>query len=124
MRTAIITRLKTIIPLISHIQPDIATKETTKPYTVTRQANETEGNIKVAYNLSFNIYCCAEKGNYINLDTLVKNVIQALNNIELTTSDSKVFKLKYNGFIGSEFYDSDFDVITQGLLFTTINIHE
>ena len=122
MRNAIKARLMSEIPLCNHLQADIATAQTSKPFTTIRKSNETQGNINVAYDLFFNIFCNVEKGDYNSLDTLVQNVITALNNVELVTSGSKRFKLRYNGFIGSEFYDQDFDCYSQGLQFSTINI--
>ena len=101
----------------------IVTKETPKPYIIIRGSNETESNIKVAYDTYYNIFVYVEKGQHSVMDELINNVINTLNNTPITLDDGEIF-FKYLGFIGQEYYDIDFDAFGQGLNFKTNKIFE
>lgn len=104
-------------------EPEIVTSATPKPYAVIRNTNQVTTNIKQGFENYFNIYVYCNKGDKTTLDTLKSNVINSLNNVQLSLGSIKN-TLYYQGFVSQEFYDENFDASGQGLLFRNDTILE
>lgn len=101
---------------ISVFEPEIVTLSTPKPYVVIRKVGQSQSNISQGFEDFYNIFVYCNKGDKTTLDILKSNVISSLNNIQLSLGEYKN-TLKYNGFVGQEFYDEIFDASGQGLAF-------
>lgn len=115
MRQAIRNKLISDLS-IGVYEPEIVTSATPKPFAVIRNVAQSTTNIKQGFEDLFNIYVYCNKGDKTTLDTLKSNVINSLNNVQLTLGSIKN-TLYYRGFVSQEFYDENFDASGQGLVF-------
>lgn len=120
VRDAVRTQLLTVC---AHVyQPYVPTKDTEKPYIVVRMGGDQQKDIRSAYDQLIQVWLYVQRGNFNDLDTLVNATIDALNQV-LDSSGEKI-QIYYEGKIGQEIYDPDWDADTQGLEFSYAIFHE
>ncbi len=116
MRTELRERLLSLVDNRVY-QPFTVTKDTVKPYIVIRFGTESRDNIQPAYRRIVQVWPYVERGSFNSLDSLIVQIIEALKepigNIPLT----------YEGTIGQEYFDPDWQALTQGLEFSYATIH-
>jgi len=117
MRTEIRARL---LSLVSNrvYQPFAPTKDTVKPYIVIRFGVEAPSNVHYAYRKIVQIWPYVERGTFATLDSLIAQIIEALK------EPIDTVPLTYEGTVGQEYFDPDWQALTQGLEFSYATIHD
>ena len=119
-RDAIRERLLTVCSNV--YQPSVPDKSTVKPYIVIRMGVETQDGMKYGYKQIVMVYPYVERGDYNNLSSLVNSIVDSFSTpITYNGSD---FSLMFEGKVGQEYRDPDWDALTQPLEFSYNKIHE
>jgi len=126
MRTAIRNQLCSEVSAFEGrvYQPSMPGPQTKKPYAVVKMGTENPANISMAFNKPVEIWVYADKNDFTELDMRINEVIRALHGTELTAANGEKFELRYQGYIGSEYYDEEWKATTQALEFETVAIYE
>ena len=119
MRNAIRTKLLSICPRV--YQPATPTKSTEKPYIVIRMGNDIKRK-KFRFDQVVQIWPYVEKGDYNNLSALVAQIVDTF--MDSFLCNGETVRLNYEGSIGDEYPDPDWDALTHGLEFSYVTIHE
>jgi hypothetical protein len=112
MRAAIKTAIENATTMTVY-QPFMASNTTTKPFAVVKYADEVADlNNRRAKNMAVQVWVYAKKDSYLNLDTLVGQVITALDEVALTNSDSPpgTFSMRWTNTT-PDFFDDDLEAI-------------
>ncbi|AIY78872.1 hypothetical protein U728_823 [Clostridium botulinum 202F] len=126
MRYGIRERLLQSIPeLKGCYEPNIPEKQTIKPYAIILQNDDTKNNQAVGFKRTIEIYIYNERTSFNYVDTLMGKVIKTLNMQTIEdTKTGEIFTCIFNGIIGQDGVDEDWDAIYRGLQFTVISLHE
>ena len=110
-----------LLPLVGNrvYQPFVPTKDTLKPYIVIRFSVESKDSMIYAYRKSVQIWPYVQRGDFNALDILIVQIIEALKE-----PINGTIPLSYEGTIGQEYFDPDWQALTQGLEFSYATIHE
>lgn len=117
MRTEIRARLLSLVAGRVY-EPFVPNKDTVKPYIVIRFGVEAPGNVHYAYRKIVQIWPYVERGSFVTLDSLIAQIIEALK------EPIDTVPLAYEGTIGQEYFDPDWQALTQGLEFSFATIHD
>lgn len=120
MRDAIRSQLLQVCANV--FQPFIPTKDTDKPFIVVRMGVELPDSMKYAYKQMAMIYPYVDRGNYNNLTALIGDIITVFS--EPFIYQTKTVQLFYEGKLGQEYNDPEWEALTQALEFSYITIHE
>jgi len=117
MRNEIRTRLLTLVGNRVY-EPYAPTKDTVKPYIVIKFGVEVPDNVYYAYRQVIQVWPYVVRGSYTVLDTLKSQIIGALK------EPIDTVPLKYEGTVGQDYFDPDWQALTQGLQFSYATIHD
>lgn len=126
MRLAIRNQLITeITDLKECYEPNIPNKQTEKPYSVVVAKDDTDNGEVIGFKRSIEIWLYDERLSFKSLDKLSENVIKALNLKVITDPKTgESFTCRFDGIIGQDIVDEEWDAIAKGLKFTIIALHE
>lgn len=125
MRNAIRNRIISQVSVLKQnvFQPNMATKDTAKPYAVIKFAGDSLGEVRHSFSRSIEVWVYTSKTNYNTIDGIVDSIITALNHFELTTAAvapavGTKFALECIGISPDGFQDPDLEALTKTIYFT------
>ncbi|BAH07939.1 hypothetical protein [Clostridium kluyveri] len=126
MRDGIRKKLTDSIPELKKCcEPNIPTRDTPKPYAVVLQGNDTDSGEVVGFKRTIEIWIYEKRTTFKNLDSLGDKVIKALNmQVIEDTKANETFTCIFNGTIGQDVADVEWQAIARGLRFNVIALHE
>lgn len=126
MRTGIRQQLiNSKIGIIDCYEPNVPNKETPKPYAVVLQSDDTKNNETVGFKRTIEIYFYVKRTSFKSLDEIVDKAIKALH--MQTIEDHKtheLFTCIFNGIIGQDGIDQEWDALYRGVQFNVIALHD
>ena len=99
-------------------QPNIADKDTQKPYAVVKFAGDYEGNIRSSFNRYIEVWVYIERSDYNDMDSIVDDIYNTLHEKDLVTSNGVRFSISCNQISADGFNDPDLEAFTKTLTFT------
>jgi len=121
MREAIRTKLTSITDVGDRVfEPHAAGAATVKPYIVISQGQDNEESTWAGFRRDIEIWPNVARTSFVSVDALAKKVIDTLAEVALTTSAGDVFTCIYEGVVGDDVVDEEWDVITRGLRFAVL----
>lgn len=126
MRAGIRAKLKdSILELEDCYEPTVPTKDTPKPYGIILQGSDDDNGEVVGFKRTIEIWLYEKRTTFKNLDSLSQKVIDALDmQVINDTTTHEVFTCIFDGAIGQDVIDEDWNAIARGLRFTVIALHE
>jgi len=125
MRLAIRHTLLKNTELKECYEPNIPNKETQKPYAVTVFKDDTDNGEVVGFKRSIEIWLYDERLSFKSLDKLAEDTIKALNLKVITDSKTgESFTCRFDGIVGQDIVDEDWNAIAKGLKFTVLALHD
>ncbi|MGL5753020.1 MAG: hypothetical protein ACRCXT_20935, partial [Paraclostridium sp.] len=125
MRAGIRQALIDNIPELNNCyEPNVPSKETLKPYAVILQGNDEEESSHVNYVRNIEIWLYEKRTTFKKLDYLYNQAVKALHLktiVDPVTNES--FTCVFNGAIGQDVIDEEWDAIARGLSFRIIGLH-
>lgn len=126
MRAGIRQRLiNSKIGIIDCYEPNVPNKETQKPYAVVLQNDDVKNNETVGFKRTIEIYFYVERTSFKILDEIVEKAIKVLH--MQTIEDPKtneIFTCIFNGIVGQDGIDEEWDALYRGLQFNVIALHD
>ncbi len=117
--------LDTVKNLKGCYEPSVPNKDTQKPYGVILQGPDDDNGEVVGFKRTIEIWLYEDKTTFKNLDKLVEEVIKALDmQVIEDLKTNETFTCIFNGTIGQDLIDEEWQAITRGLRFTVISLHE
>lgn len=113
------------IGILNCYEPNVPNKQTSKPYAVVVQNDDTKNSEAVGFKRVIEIWFYVEKTSFKELDKIVEKAIKVLH--MQTVEDTKAnetFTCIFNGVVGQDGVDEDWDALYRGLQFTVIALHE
>lgn len=125
MRLAIRNKLLTDTDLKECYEPNIPDKQTQKPYAVTVFKDDTDNGEVLGFKRSIEIWLYDERLSFKSLDKLSEEVIKALNlKVIIDPKTRESFTCRFDGIVGQDVVDEDWNAIAKGLKFTIVALHE
>ncbi|GAA0735695.1 hypothetical protein [Clostridium oceanicum] len=126
MRLAIRNQLLNEIPELKECyEPNIPTKETKKPYVVTVAKDDNDNGEVVGFIRNIELWFYDKKLSFKSLDILIEKAIKALDLKVITNPKTgDTFTCKFNGVVGQDVVDVEWDANAKGISFTIIALHE
>lgn len=126
MRAGIRQKLKdNILELQDCYEPTVPGKDTKKPYGIILQGSDDDNGEVVGFKRTIEIWLYEKRTTFKNLDSLSQKVIDTLDMQVITDSTTnEVFTCIFDGAIGQDVIDEDWNAIARGLRFTIIALHE
>lgn len=113
------------IGIIDCYEPNVPNKETPKPYAIVLQSDDTKNNETVGFKRTIEIYFYVKRTSFKSLDEIVDKAIKALH--MQTVEDPKtneVFTCIFNGIVGQDGIDEEWNALYRGLQFNVIALHD
>lgn len=126
MRVAIRNKLlKEVTELKECYEPNIPNKETEKPYSIVVATDDTDNGEVIGFKRNIEIWLYDKRLSFKNLDNIIPKVIKALDLQVITNPKTQEsFTCRFDGIIGQDMVDEEWDAIAKGLKFTIIALHE
>lgn len=106
-------------------EPTVPTKDTLKPYGVILQGSDDDNGEVVGFKRTIEIWIYENRTTFKNLDSLADKVIKSLDmKVIEDTKTTETFTCIFDGTIGQDVIDQEWNAIARGLKFTTIALHE
>ncbi|AGX44513.1 hypothetical protein [Clostridium saccharobutylicum] len=106
-------------------EPNVATKDTIKPYAVIVQGSDEDNGSVVGFKRTIEIWVYENRTTFKNLDSLTEKVIKALDmQVISDVKTNETFTCIYDGAIGKDVVDENWNIISRGVKFTVIALHE
>lgn len=126
MRAGIRKKLIDSIPELKDCyEPTVPSKDTVKPYAVILQGSDDEQNNPTSFKRIIEIWLYEKRTTFQKLDNLMEKVITTL---DLQTIEDKntneTFTCMFEGAIGQDVADEEWNAIARGLQFSVIALHE
>ncbi len=117
--------LDTVKNLKGCYEPSVPNKDTQKPYGVILQGSDDDNGEVVGFKRTIEIWLYEDKTTFKNLDKLVEEVIKALDmQVIEDLKTNETFTCIFDGAIGQDLIDEEWQAITRGLRFTVISLHD
>ncbi|NFO57726.1 hypothetical protein FDB39_12665 [Clostridium botulinum] len=117
--------LDTVKNLKGCYEPSVPNKDTLKPYAVVLQGSDDDNGEVVGFKRTIEIWLYEDKTTFKNLDKLVEEVIKTLDmQVIEDLKTNETFTCIFNGTIGQDLIDEEWQAITRGLRFTVISLHD
>lgn len=112
------------IGIVDCYEPNVPNKETQKPYAVVVQSDDIKNNETVGYKRTIEIYFYVDRSSFKKLDEIVNKAIPALHlqTIE-DPKTNKLFTCIFNGIVGQDGIDDEWNALYRGLQFNVIALH-
>lgn len=125
MRDGIREKLLDSIPELKECyEPTVPDKSTEKPYAVILQGSDDKQNNPISYSRGIQIWLYDKRLTFNTLDSLMEKVIAALDLQTITEDTGESYTCVFNGTIGDDVIDEEWDAIARGLKFNVIALHE
>lgn len=125
MRAGIRKKLIDSIPELKDCyEPTVPDKSTPKPYAVVLQGPDDKNNDPTSYKRTIEIWLYAERLTFLDLDSLMEKTISALDLQTITEDTGESYTCVFDGTIGDDVVDEEWDSIARGLKFNIIALHE
>lgn len=126
MRAGVREQIISKVPQLNNCyEPNVPNKDTLKPYAVVVQGDDTDKGEVVGFERTIEIWLYESRTTFKNLDSLVIEVIKALDMQVITDSKTnETFTCKFGGAMGQDIVDEQWNAIARGLKFTVISLHE
>lgn len=125
MRDGIREKLLDSIPDLKECyEPTVPDKSTEKPYAVILQGADDKQNNPTSYSRNIQIWLYDKRLTFNTLDSLMEKVIAALDLQTITEDTGESYTCVFNGTIGDDVIDEEWDAIARGLKFNVIALHE
>ena len=126
MRLAIRNQLLKEIPELKECyEPNIPTKETEKPYAVTVAKDDNDNGEVVGFMRNVELWFYDKRLSFKSIDVLVEKAIKSLNLKVITNPKTgDTFTCKFNGIVGQDIVDEEWNANAKGISFTIIALHE
>ncbi|BAH06776.1 hypothetical protein [Clostridium kluyveri] len=125
MRDGIREKLLDSIPELKECyEPTVPDKSTEKPYAVILQGSDDKQNNPTSYSRGIQIWLYDKRLTFNTLDSLMEKVIAALDLQTITKDTGESYTCVFNGTIGDDVIDEEWDAIARGLKFNVIALHE
>lgn len=112
------------IGIIDCYEPNVPNKETPKPYAVVLQSDDIKNNETVGFKRTIEIYFYVERTSFKSLDNIVDKAIKALHMQTITDlKTNEVFTCIFNGIVGQDGIDEEWNALYRGLQFNVIALH-
>lgn len=117
--------LKEVTELKECYEPNIPNKETEKPYSIVVATDDTDNGEVIGFKRNIEIWLYDKRLSFKNLDNIIPKVIKALDLQVITNPKTQEsFTCRFDGIIGQDMVDEEWDAIAKGLKFTIIALHE
>lgn len=125
MRAGIRQALIDNIPELANCyEPNVPNKDTLKPYAVILQGTDDEESKPVSFVSNIEIWLYEKRTTFKKLDSLYKQVVKALHLKTITDpTTNQTFTAVFNGTIGQDIVDEEWDAIARGISFKIIGLH-
>lgn len=125
MRAGIRQALIDNIPELANCyEPNVPNKDTLKPYAVILQGTDDEESKPVSFVSNIEIWLYEKRTTFKKLDSLYKQVVKALHLKTITDhTTNQTFTAVFNGTIGQDIVDEEWDAIARGISFKVIGLH-
>ncbi|KEH84596.1 hypothetical protein [Clostridium novyi] len=125
MRAGIRQKLIDSIPELKDCyEPTIPGKDTPKPYAVILQGSDDEQNNPTSFKRTIEIWLYEKRTTFQKLDTLSEKVIKSLDLQTIEDVNNKeTFTCMFNGAIGQDIIDEEWNALSRGLQFSVIALH-
>lgn len=121
MREAVRTKLTTIAEVGDRVfEPHAAGAATEKPYIVISLGRDTDESDWAGFRRDIEIWPNVARTSFVGVDELAKKVIDTLTAAALTTAGGDLFTCIYEGVVGDDVVDEEWDIITRGLRFAVL----
>lgn len=125
MRLAIRDKLLKDTDLKECYEPNIPNKQTEKPYAVTVFKDDTDNGEVLGFKRSIEIWLYDERLSFKTLDKISEEAIKSLNLKVITDPKTREsFTCRFDGIVGQDIVDEDWNAIAKGLKFTVVALHE
>lgn len=125
MRDGIRKKLLDSIPeLKGCYEPTVPDKSTVKPYAVILQGSDDKQNNPTSYSRGIQIWLYDKRLTFNTLDSLMEKVISTLDLQTIPEDTGESYTCVFNGTIGDDVIDEEWDAIARGLKFNVIALHE
>ncbi|MBN1058529.1 hypothetical protein [Clostridium botulinum] len=117
--------LDTVKNLKGCYEPSAPNKDTPRPYAVVLQGADNDNGEVVGFKRTIEIWLYEDKTTFKNLDKLVEEVIKALSmQVIDDVKTNETFTCIFDGTIGQDLIDEEWEAITRGLRFNVISLHD
>jgi len=117
--------IDTVSELKNCYEPTVPTKDTLKPYAIVLQGSDDDNGEVVGFKRTIEIWLYEKRTTFKNLDSLAQKAISALNMQPISDIiTNETFTCIYDGAIGQDVIDEEWDAIARGLRFTVIALNE
>lgn len=125
MRVGIRKKLIDSIPELKNCyEPTVPSKDTPKPYAVILQGSDDEQNNPTSFKRTIEIWLYEKRTTFQKLDALSEKVIKTLDLQTIENVNTKeTFTCMFNGAIGQDVIDEEWNAIARGLQFSVIALH-
>lgn len=126
MRAGIRQHLINIVPELKNCyEPTVPSKDTLKPYAVILQGSDDDNGEVVGFKRTIEIWLYETRTTFKNLDSLAQKVITALDmQVINDIGTNETFTCIFDGAIGQDVIDEEWNAIARGLRFNVIALHE
>jgi hypothetical protein len=126
MRAGIRQKLLDSIPeLKGCYEPTVPSKDTIKPYAVIVQGSDDEQNNPTSFKRTIEIWLYEKRTTFQKLDSLMEKVITTLDLQTITDPNTlHSYTCMFEGTIGQDIIDEEWNAIARGLRFSVIALHE
>ena len=120
MREAIRDALTAIAEVGERVfEPHAAGADTEKPYIVISMGQDVDESDWAGFRRGIEIWPNVARTSFVNVDSLAQSIIETLSE-PLTTESGGTFSCIYEGVVGDDVVDVEWDIITRGLRFTVL----
>jgi len=120
MREAIREALTVIAEVGERVfEPHAAGADTEKPYIVISMGQDVDESDWAGFRRGIEIWPNVARTSFVNVDSLAQSIIETLSE-PLTTESGGTFSCIYEGVVGDDVVDVEWDIITRGLRFTVL----
>ena len=106
-------------------EPTVPDKDTVKPYAVILQGSDDDNGEVVGFKRTIEIWLYEKRTTFKKLDSLSEKVIKALNmQVIKALKENETFTCVFEGTIGQDIIDEEWNAIARGLKFSVIALHE
>ena len=120
MREAIREALTAIAEVGERVfEPHAAGADTEKPYIVISMGKDVDESDWAGFRRDIEIWPNVARTSFVSVDSLAQSIIETLSE-PLTTESGGTFSCIYEGVVGDDVVDVEWDIITRGLRFTVL----
>lgn len=125
MRLAIRDKILKDTELKNCYEPNVPDKQTQKPYAVTVFKDDTDNGEVVGFKRNIELWLYDERLSFKSLDKLAEETIKSLDlKVVTDPKTGESFTCRFDGIVGQDVVDEDWNAIAKGLKFTVIALHE